>query len=43
MSQQFFSIFRAVLTAFVTAVATFIIKYFDQFGEPDFSHSYEYQ
>ena len=43
MTLQFFNIFRAVLTALVTAVATFIIKYFDQYGEPGFSHSYEYQ
>jgi hypothetical protein len=40
MSSQFFNILRTVLTAFVTAVATAIINYFNQFGEPDYSGEY---
>jgi hypothetical protein len=40
MSHQLFNIFREVLTAFVTAVATFIINYFNQFGEPDYAGDY---
>lgn len=40
MSPQLFNILRTVLAALVSAIATFIIKYFDQFGESDYSSDY---
>lgn len=41
MSPQLFNILRTVLAALVSAIATFIVSYFDQYGEYDYSHQYE--
>lgn len=41
MTPNLFNIFRTVLAALVTAIATAIINIFDQFGKYDYSSDYE--
>lgn len=41
MPLHLFKILRTVLAALVSAIATFIVNYFDQYGGYDYSAEYE--
>lgn len=41
MSPNVFNILRTVLAALVSAIATFIVNYFDQYGKYDYSTAFD--
>lgn len=44
MSPSLFTILRAVLAALVSAIATYIVSYFDQYGKYDYaSHASHFE
>ncbi|MGZ8258119.1 MAG: hypothetical protein ACXWTR_02975 [Methylotenera sp.] len=41
MSPHVFNILRTVLAALVSAIATFIVNYFDQYGKYEYSSHFD--
>ena len=41
MSPNVFNILRTVLAALVSAIATYIVSYFDQYGKYEYSSAYD--